>query len=533
MVVVSCSCVGPALAGASGCAVLDVGACPQPGPKSRVPADSANASVFQEGEGTSRDHSRIRRLEARYHATWLSLVRTSCLAVPVISSTWLGLSLLLAAGLPNPRIELGPEAGYAGGGADQLVSVTEDALGRRVAAGWSFGPDGRAHALVLRWSREGELDPSFGSVGVVLLPNEGAISSRRLFGVTTAGRKIIVVGEEGDGRTSLGFVTALEESGVEDRSFRERVLASLPERPLLGAAWLRSRPLEVFRGVLADDQGRIIVAGTSSDVRISWRGLSRLHRGVLFRLRPGGELDSSFGADGLSFVGGAQPASLRGRDEVLRVRSDVRGLAVVGWSEGPEVNAERGFVARFDVDGHVRSADTSRGLCLGPARSAIGGVKEVFYDLVSHDDRTLLFGFAFSSDERQIRPSLRTFDESRSGTACFDHEHTSVISNEAIDASMALGIAVRMDAEGRRYLVGYTQDSRDHTRDGDRGFLVVQSSTSATFASYLTRNDELPGVELHDLLLADAEVIAVGRAGGRSLVLSFTLPPRTRPRHRP
>ena len=159
------------------------------------------------------------------------------------ASFLLALPILLLATLPQPRVVLGPKAGFAGGASDQLVAVTQDAKGRTLAAGWSEAPSGEVRALVVRFSAAGELDASFGVGGVSLLSQTGAASSRKLFGLAVHASRILVVGSEGDGRTSLGFIAALDDRGTEDRGFEERWRSSLPARPLVGSPWFRSRPL--------------------------------------------------------------------------------------------------------------------------------------------------------------------------------------------------------------------------------------------------------------------------------------------------
>jgi uncharacterized delta-60 repeat protein len=136
-------------------------------------------------------------------------------------------------------------------------------------------------------ARPGELDTGFAGGGAALLGRAGADLTGTAVALQGDGRATVVGGDSG-----RGFLVArLRSSGRPDRSFGRR--GSLTLR-FDGAERAGARDVALFR------DGRILVAGN-----VKMDGVRRF---AVARLLPGGNLDPSFGTDGVAVAGppGAQ-----------------------------------------------------------------------------------------------------------------------------------------------------------------------------------------------------------------------------------
>jgi uncharacterized delta-60 repeat protein len=136
-------------------------------------------------------------------------------------------------------------------------------------------------AVVPAHARPGELDPTFGSGGVVTIPGRDASLRADAVAVQADGR-VVVAGDDGNSF----LATRLRRSGARDRGFGVR--GGLAVR-FAGSTSARAREVGLFR------DGRILLAGTVE--------IAGVRRFGVARLLPGGDLDPSFGTDGVAIVG--------------------------------------------------------------------------------------------------------------------------------------------------------------------------------------------------------------------------------------
>ena len=132
-------------------------------------------------------------------------------------------------------------------------------------------------------ARPADLDRSFGSGGSVTLARLGPDVLARAVAVQPDGAIVAAV-DSGGGLSVVRFTRR----GRLDRGFGAQGRVKIT---LAGASAAASRDVAVFR------DGRILVAGFADTSAIGGR------RSVVARLLPGGDLDPSFGVDGVAVVG--------------------------------------------------------------------------------------------------------------------------------------------------------------------------------------------------------------------------------------
>jgi uncharacterized delta-60 repeat protein len=201
-------------------------------------------------------------------------------------------------------------------------SVAIDTHDRVVAAGWVNNPSMSGFGIV-RFKRNGDLDPSFGGGGTVTT-SFGVSSSAFPNSVKIDQRGRIVVG----GYTSAGngshYDFALARylpDGNPDDSFsgNGRVTTDIGR-------------YESGESLAIDRHGRIVLGGGSGHKRA-------VHRFTVIRYRPGGTLDPSFGGDGVS---------------TARFKDDAGANSIGIDSKGRIVATGGRFdVARFRTDGNL------------------------------------------------------------------------------------------------------------------------------------------------------------------------------------
>lgn len=170
---------------------------------------------------------------------------------------------------------------------------------------------------VARFDTTGQLDPTFGTNGIVRLDlSTGVVSGTAFRGDTSwgltllPGDDLLVVGgklADGAGRTDLDYaVVKLTSQGDVDTTFGTN------GRVTLDVEQGGDSP----RTAIVQPDGNIVVSGHTS-------GTNAVVTTVLFRLLPNGQFDSSFGTNGvvnvalLASVGEAYDVALQGRNLVI------------------------------------------------------------------------------------------------------------------------------------------------------------------------------------------------------------------------
>jgi uncharacterized delta-60 repeat protein len=173
-----------------------------------------------------------------------------------------------------------------------------------------------ARGAVVRFNPTGQLDPTFGTNGIVRLDlSTGTVSGTAFRGDTSwgltllPGDNLLVVGGEkadGAGRTDIDYaIVKLTAGGSRDTTFGTNGIFTLD----VGTG--NDSP----RTAILQPDGKIVVSGHTSDAGVVTT--------VLFRLLPTGQLDPSFGVNGivnaaiLAFVAEAYDVALQGQNLVI------------------------------------------------------------------------------------------------------------------------------------------------------------------------------------------------------------------------
>lgn len=169
---------------------------------------------------------------------------------------------------------------------------------------------------VVRLDATGQLDPTFGTNGIVRLDlSTGVVSGTAFRGDTSwgltllPGDDLLVVGgklADGTGRTDIDYaVVKLTSNGAVDTTFGTNGLVTLDV----------GNGADNPRTAIVQPDGKIVVSGHTSDAGVVTT--------VLFRLLPNGQFDSSFGQNGvvnvalLAFVAEAYDVALQGQNLVI------------------------------------------------------------------------------------------------------------------------------------------------------------------------------------------------------------------------
>jgi uncharacterized delta-60 repeat protein len=214
------------------------------------------------------------------------------------------------------------------------VAVQRD--GKVVAAGAS-GRVGHEHFTLVRYRRDGKLDPTFGARGRVTSPLARFDEVLEL--ALQPDGKIVAVGTGADESRDYGIVARYGPRGALDPTFGSggKVLAQPAERSFLGG------------GALQPD-GKIVVAGavgTSSRADLDF---------VVGRYNADGSPDESFGSQGWTSTSFGDDDSVAS-SVVLQPDGKILAAGVRAKLVEPGIYESRGFVlARYLSDGRVDPA---------------------------------------------------------------------------------------------------------------------------------------------------------------------------------
>lgn len=221
----------------------------------------------------------------------------------------------------NGGIVLTDAAAPEGKNVSYAFAIVLQRNGKAVVAGGTDCTDGHCgcSAVVLRYLRNGSLDPTFGADGEV---NADFPSCSNAFAVAVAPSGKIVVGG-----ASHGFALArLNPDGSPDKDFGKDGLVI--DSPAVG---------DLVAGVAVTADGKVVAAGV---VRL---GGGDYQLG-LARYKSDGQLDKSFGRRGVVVT--RIPQWKTGGADALVVQRD-GGIDVVGWLQGEDTFQVAGFVARY------------------------------------------------------------------------------------------------------------------------------------------------------------------------------------------
>jgi uncharacterized delta-60 repeat protein len=335
---------------------------------------------------------------------------------------------------------------------DPLPSAPDE--GRAVA----IQPDGKivvAGTVVARFTTTGQLDPSFGSGGIVTTSLEFV----QAVAIQTDGR-ILVVGtaDGGSGDPTTGILR-LDASGAADGTFGTAGTAHINTVVSSGDE------AAVAVGVQSD--GRIVVTGWYYDV-VGGMAVARM---VVVRVLADGTPDPSFGTGGvkvISLAGSAFPTS-------LVLQSDGK-IVVGGYVYVPQGSGQiQAFmVARFETDGDLDPGFGTGGIVVTgplPNGSALGSSVAL-----QPDDKIVLGGFVgqFAAAARYL--------PSGSPDGAFGTAGLAEVAYPSFEFALINDMVLRPD--GKIVLVGWVQRPTDpDTFDTAVVRLNGDGTPDATFAA--------------------------------------------------
>jgi uncharacterized delta-60 repeat protein len=237
---------------------------------------------------------------------------------------------------------------------DTAVAIDHEG-GKIVAAGNAF-VNGQPEFALARYNADGSLDTSFGSGGEVLtdftpLLGPGGSAEASAVAIQSDG-KIVVAGfaDNAANSTSDFAVARYNPDGTLDNSFGNQGRVVIDFSSVFGAAGP-----DQAHGLAVQADGKIVVAGQADDPG------SRVWDFALARLTPQGNLDSSFGANGLVVTNVSQTLNLGLHDsaaQALVLQGD--GKVVAAGYASDAFKADFGL-ARYNADGSLDRTFNSTG----------------------------------------------------------------------------------------------------------------------------------------------------------------------------
>jgi len=297
------------------------------------------------------------RLDDGSRPTALTLQRDGRVLVAVGAPSGPGVvRVLLARFTPDgaPDASFGVHGVVTVGRADAvsvLTTIREVGDGRLLGAGAELADD-VSRMLFVRLARDGTLDPSFGTGGVVTT-TAGWASAGAAGAAELADGRIVAAGQVDDGHSPTACAVRLDADGSLDASFGDGglALARPPGFHTLGSA------------LALESDGGLVVAGTAYVADSASGEL------LLARFDAGGMLDASFG------TGGTLTTPVSSRSDTLAGLTAARDgrLLAVGTSDGRPGSDLA--LARYHADGGLDAT--------------FGDAGRVMTDFGGHDDRGL------------------------------------------------------------------------------------------------------------------------------------------------
>ncbi len=261
------------------------------------------------------------------------------------------------------------------------VDLAVDPGGRIVVVGYAPPKRGADRvATVVRYSRDGSLDTSFGTGGVVMLPYGRSTPYTTLSSVGfQSDGKIILVGAASPGSLAVFLqVFRLNANGTLDRTFNGTGQYLYTATPASGGYAVATQQV--------GSEERVVVAG-----RVAATAIDRQWHGALWRFTASGMLDPGFGAGGVA-VGDP--------DQYSAVAVDGSRLVVVGAVlYYPSEPHEQLTAARFTETGAPDPSFGDGGKLILPSPTATSA-HAVAIDLDGH---ILVAGWKWSDTTSQAR----------------------------------------------------------------------------------------------------------------------------------
>jgi len=244
-----------------------------------------------------------------------------------------------------------------------------------IAAGVSYDEVYTATAKVFRFMPDGSIDTDFATDGVFSysLNNEANLNDV----VIKDNGKIILVGSTTDYTNYKILLLQLNDDGTLDNTFGTNGVVVQKISPASG-------PFEDFGyAVTLQSDGKILVAGRSDD--LSYNGVP-----VVVRFNENGELDTTFGTDGVAGI------TVTGIDNVfdcIALQEDGKIVVAGHYELGLQYFGM--LVARFNSDGTLDDSFADDGVFI----ESFGDVDDEGYDVaINSDGKIIVTGFSGTAE---------------------------------------------------------------------------------------------------------------------------------------
>lgn len=366
------------------------------------------------------------------------------------------------------------------------ILVQDDDKILSIGMSWDAGFTARAY--VFRYMPDGTPDMDFGTDGVFMqeLDNEALLHSA----VITPEGKILLAGSTTDYQTYRMMLIQLNADGTPDDSFGTNgiVLQSV------SAVVLNAE--DMIRDVTLDDQGNILVCGSSYD-------LNYVRRPVVVRFTPSGVLDTTFGVDGVATI----PVMAVGSSAFEGIKVQPDGKIVASGYFGETELWYTLLLVRFNADGTLDDSFSADGI----VKHNHGNVDDEAYDLVLTPDGSILVAGKTVTVTYNYSALLMKFTPDGEVDASFGD--AGAVEEDLDDFDYAWEIALQ--ADGRIIMAGTSGDGPPNGFDLAVWKYMADGTPDATFGtnglSHLVIPDYYTMIYAMELQ-ADGKVLIGGQA---------------------
>jgi uncharacterized delta-60 repeat protein len=372
------------------------------------------------------------------------------------------------------------------------VQVQSD--GKIIAVGTSIASTYMTSTIVVsRLLSNGTFDPSFGTNGHFVYSQDMFVDAAKC--IIKDNGKILIGGMTTDYATYEMLVMQLDENGNLD-----------PDFGVNGVVKVNSSTYELAVSAMALQGSNILLGGYARDA--DYRDAP-----VLLRLSETGELDTSFGVNGIATV---PVTEVDNEFSAVSIQSDGKIVAAGHISNGMSWFSL--LIARFDQDGNIDSTYATNGL----VNLNLNNVDDEFYDmkLLDNDD-AILTGFTVDQANFNYHLLVMKFDANGSPDSSFGVNSAAIYG----DVAYTFGDAMVIQPGGKILISGSTGELPPGNNDWALWRFNSDGSLDNTFGAggititeFFGNADEALGIVLH----AD-KIILAGKTRNTENKLDFAV----------
>ncbi|MHB8810671.1 MAG: delta-60 repeat domain-containing protein [Desulfobulbaceae bacterium] len=365
---------------------------------------------------------------------------------------------------------------------DEIAAVAVQNDGYIVAAGYSATENGRDFALV-RYTPDGLPDHSFGLGGIVVTEYSSLDDELTALAVDSEGRLVVAGYTTGTSGRAVVVARYLP-SGNLDLTFGDE-----------GVNLVGVGQDALARSIAVDDEGRVLVAGSYL--------FGNRSEVMVLRLTPDGEMDTTFGEEGLAAIRMTE-VSTDGFGIGLLDSGAILVAGAVG-NPGQYDTALFGFTADGQPDFSfgesgvlVTEASQEDDMALAVAvrgsvvclsgYATVNGVREflfIYHQLDSPDTDGVSFALKGAAggttslriNERQVMDSYSEYQGEGTGATAYPLQ--TIVNTTSFGATDDISYAVAVQADGKAVAAGVTEQG------GTKSFAVVRYATTSAATNSL------------------------------------------------